>query len=150
MAVRITWDVDRRPSLDERAMRAAVEGGLEHGGRRGLDVDVILVDDPMLTDLHARHLGDPTPTDVLAFDLGEDGSGPAAEVYVSVDCAERVAASRGVDPEREIALYLIHGALHLCGFEDDEQPARAAMREAERLVMERLGYPPDEGAHEAP
>ena len=147
MTVRVTWDVARRP-LEDVALRAAVEAGLEHGGRQGLAVDVIFVDDRTLTDLHARFLGDPSPTDVITFDLGEEGPGPAAELYVSVDCAERECARRGDGLGREIALYLVHGALHLCGYDDHEDEARARMRAAEREVLARLGYDGDERPHD--
>lgn len=148
MPVTVTWCVARRPLADD-AVGAVVEAALAHGGRAGIAVDVILVDDPTLADLHGRFLGDPSPTDVMSFDLGEDGGGPAGELYVSVDCAARVAASRGVPEARELALYLAHGALHLCGHDDHESVERAAMRAAERDVLARLGYGDDLAPHDA-
>ncbi|MCP3918236.1 MAG: rRNA maturation RNase YbeY [bacterium] len=147
MGIRVTWDVDTRP-IEAEAVVAAVTEALAHGGRASIDVDVILVDDPTLTDLHARFLGDPTPTDVISFELGEDGPGPAAELYVSVDCASRVAAERGVGAARELALYLVHGTLHLCGYDDHEAREREAMRAAEQAVLTKLGYPRDDAPHD--
>ena len=67
---------------------------------------------------------------MIAFDLGDDQQVPAGEVYVSVDCAQRVAATRGLETARELALYVVHGALHLCGYDDLEQQDRARMRES--------------------
>ena len=87
-------------------------------------------------------------TDVMSFDLGDDENGPAGELYVSVDRARAVAAERGVSLERELTLYVVHGALHLCGFDDHEESERERMRGAEREVMERLGFPPDDLPHE--
>ena len=106
-------------------------------------MDVVMVDEAGLTNLHARFLGDPTPTDVITFDLGEEGGGPAAEMYVSVDCARREGALRGSDLRRELALYVVHGALHLCGLDDHTAEQREAMRAAEHRVLESLGYPPE-------
>jgi len=144
--------VNVRRSVSERvagdaAIRAAAEAALAHGGRPGLGVDVILVSDRALAALHAQFLGDPSPTDVIAFDLGAEGESPAAEIYVSVDCARRVARARGVSAERELLLYVVHGALHLCGYDDHADAERKRMRAAEARVLHALGQPPDPGPH---
>ena len=136
--VGIAWGVRARP-LTDRAIRAAVRAALAHGGRAGINVEVALVSDRHLASIHGRFLGDPAPTDVISFDLGEDGDGLAAEIYVSVDRARAVARERGDPVERELALYLVHGALHLCGFDDRSVKDRARMRAAESLVLESLG-----------
>ena len=136
--VGIAWGVRSRP-ITERAIRSTVRAALAHGGRRGLDVEVALVSDRHLAAIHGRFLGDPSPTDVISFDLGEDGVGPAAEIYVSVDRARAVARERGEPIERELALYLAHGALHLCGFDDRSERERARMRAAETAVLGELG-----------
>lgn len=148
MTIRITWSLEGSELIPQATLECAAQAALEHGGRPAADVDVILLSDEALADLHARFLDDPSPTDVIAFDLGEDDEGPVGEVYVSVDCARRVAESRGVTPERELVLYLVHGCLHLCGYDDHEESERAQMRRAESLVLERLGYPPDDAPHE--
>ncbi len=151
MTIRVSWaqtegeqGAGATPVLDEEAVRAAVEAALAHGGRPGVGVDVVFVDDAALADLHGEWLGDDSPTDVITFDLGDDLDGPAGELYVSELCALRVATEQGLDPRREVALYIVHGALHLCGFDDHEDVERARMRAAERVVLARLGY--DDGA----
>lgn len=145
--VGVSRDVPSAP-LDDAEVRRVVQAALEHGGRAGVAIDVVLVDDPTLAELHGRFLGDPSPTDVMSFDLGEDEPGPVGELYVSVDRAREVAAQRGVAFERELALYLVHGTLHLCGHDDHESEDRARMREAEAEVMSALGYEPDEAPHD--
>lgn len=139
-----------------RVARAA----LAHGGAPDLALTVVLVDDGTLTEMHGRYLDDPTPTDVITFDLREDAApsagdpaagdpsaGPDGELYVSLDCARRVAAERGRRVEDELALYVVHGALHLCGHDDQDEPARRRMRAAERTVLEGLGYASDPEFH---
>jgi probable rRNA maturation factor len=118
-----------------------VEAALEHGGRPGLSLSVVFVDDAEIAELHGRWLGDPTPTDVISFDLG-GGEGPDGELYVSVERARSEARARGLALEHELALYLVHGALHLCGHDDHAARARARMRAAEATVLAALGYPP--------
>ncbi|MFT5049460.1 MAG: putative rRNA maturation factor [Chlamydiales bacterium] len=147
MAVTVHWQV-AQIALDDRQVAAAVEAALAHGGRPGIEVNAILVDEPTLTEMHGRFLEESSPTDVMSFDLGEDGGGPAGEVFVSVDCARTVAAERGVSHARELALYLVHGTLHLCGMDDHDPEDRSEMRSAERAVLGALGYPDDPGRHD--
>jgi len=136
--VGIAWGVRSRP-ITERAIRSAVRAALAHGGREGIDVEVALVSDRFLAAIHGRFLGDRSRTDVISFDLGEDGGGPAAEIYVSVERARAVARERGDPIVGEIALYLVHGALHLCGFDDRSERQRVRMRAAEAAVLGDLG-----------
>ncbi len=142
MTVRVSWAVAQAPLPEEDVVRA-VEAALDHGGRAQAELEVVLVDDATLADLHARFHGDPSPTDVIAFDLGAEGMGPEGEIYVSVDRALAVARERASDERRELALYLVHGALHLCGFDDGDEADRERMRAAEASVLQRLGYPPE-------
>jgi probable rRNA maturation factor len=142
MGVEITWTTKAQPLTDAQVTRA-VETALEHGGRSGASIEVAFVDDATLAELHGRFLDDHSSTDVMSFDLGDEGGGPAGEVYVSVDRAEVVAGRRGQSWERELTLYLVHGVLHLCGFDDLEEEDRPAMRGAEVAVLETLGLPPD-------
>lgn len=155
----VTYDVDpaRVGALggpDEREIRAIVAAALDEGGRPGVELSVVLVDDATLAEMHGQQLGDPTPTDVMSFDLeDDDGSGaqalgPVGEVYVSVDRAQAVASERGVRFARELALYLVHGTLHLCGHDDHEPDDRARMRAAETRVLARLGFEADTAPHD--
>ena len=138
--------------LADAGRRARGVDLLGHGEAPALRVDLVFVDDATLARMHGEFLGDPSRTDVITFDLRDDGPGeehgPEAEIYVSVERAREVAAARGVTVRREQALYVVHGALHLVGFDDHEPEQRAAMRAAERAVMERLGYDEDLGEHE--
>jgi rRNA maturation RNase YbeY len=67
----------------------------------------------------------------------EDGSG--VDLVVSVERAHAIAADTGHAPQNELALYVVHGLLHACGFDDLDAAARREMRAAERVVLDRLG-----------
>jgi len=82
-----------------------------------IDSIVALVDDATMAELHQRFLGQSGPTDVLSF--------PHGEIVVSADTARREAIARGIPPLHELVLYVVHGALHLAGF-DDKKPKQAA------------------------
>jgi probable rRNA maturation factor len=134
--------------LTDRDIESAASAALEYGGRPEFALTVVLVDDPTLAELHSRCLNDPSVTDVMSFDLSDEVSGPVGEVYVSVDRAREVAKRREVTVSRELTLYVVHGTLHLCGFDDIDDEDRLAMRRAESVVMERLGHHPDPLPHD--
>lgn len=142
----INW-ADGDAFLEDAEVERLVDAAFSHGGRAGATVEITFVGEDFLTRMHADHLDDASPTDVITFDLGE-GEGVVGELYVSVDRAREVAARRGVSFERELALYVVHGVLHLCGHDDVEAAARARMRVAEREVLVRLAYPPDDAPHD--
>ncbi|MDF1798098.1 MAG: rRNA maturation RNase YbeY [Planctomycetota bacterium] len=147
--IEVAFQTDSCP-VDAAEVARAVDAALEHGGRGGLAVSVVLADDVLMVELHGDHLDDPTPTDVITFDLGEDnqpGGGAAAELFVGVEEARRVAEARGVRWQRELVLYIVHGVLHLCGFDDHTDADSALMRTAERAVMDALDYESDDAPH---
>lgn len=136
--------VDRfRPRTDRRLLTAVVEATLEHCERRDLEVSLLLTDDAGIAELHGEFLDDPTPTDVMSF-LTDD----VADLVVNVQRARQEARARRVSIRSEVALYVAHGLLHLCGHDDHAPRARRRMREAERAILTRLGLSPalvDEG-----
>ena len=144
----IAWNIEEEPLLEDESVRAAVCEALRFGGRSGALLAIVFVTDPVLLEMHAVHLNDPTETDVISFDLGEEGEGPVGELYVSVDRARSIAEQRCVSLARELTLYVVHGVLHLCGYDDHEDEDRKEMRQAENEVMKVLGFPPDERPHE--
>jgi probable rRNA maturation factor len=91
------------------------------------ELDVILVSDRRIAELHRRFLNIRGPTDVITFRHGE--------IFVSVETARRHARHFGTSIVHELRLYIAHGLLHLHGF-DDKNTAGAAemMRIQERLV----------------
>ena len=109
------------------------------------ELSVVFLDDAELARIHAEFLDDPAPTDVITFP-GDPADGSAGEICVSAERAEAEAASRSEPFHRELTLYLVHGWLHLVGFDDLEPAARAAMRQAEAetiRALEEAGLFPD-------
>lgn len=95
-------------------------------------VEISIVDDPAISEVHARFLDDPSPTDVITFPHG-DGLG---EIMVSIDTAVRQASEYGEPWERELFRYIVHGLLHLHGYLDDSKERRDEMFSfQEPLVM---------------
>jgi probable rRNA maturation factor len=145
---RLELDFGAPPELLERLgarpewIARVVEATLDHLDAGRPLLSIALVDDRQSGEFHALSHGDPEPTDVISVELGS-GPGPLGEVVVNAQLAERIAGERGVAPARELALYLVHGLLHLFGHDDQDEAGRAAMRRAERAVLDRLGFAPD-------
>jgi len=102
-------------------------------GPAGAAVEVVLMGGEEHTALHARHLDDPAPTDVMAFPYDEPDL--FGEVLVNVDMAREQAHARGLEVLHEAELYVVHGLLHLLGHDDRDEASRVAMRAAERAVL---------------
>ena len=102
-------------------------------------------DEQEICRLHETYLGDPSPTDVMSFPYGSLPAGAPpeesceAELIVNLDMAKDAAAEHGNSPKAELALYLVHGALHLLGYDDQETAALLKMKKAEQRVLEALG-----------
>jgi len=95
------------------------------------EIEITLVDDSDIARVHGDFLDDPTPTDVITFHHGE--------ILVSTDTAARQGQEHGQDIARETALYIVHGLMHLGGW-DDHEPAEAAQmaRLQEQILKECL------------
>lgn len=112
------------------------------------ELSVLLVDSPMMTSLHEQYTGEPGPTDVLAFDQDDLGSGGPAggpelegfptllgDVVVCPEVAAAQAADHGVPLAGELELLLTHGVLHLLGYDHAEpEEATEMTRLTDRLL----------------
>jgi probable rRNA maturation factor len=128
--------------VDRARMREAVRVVLEGENEDDYEMSLAFVDNATIHTLNKRYLNHDEPTDVLSFPLSDAGSKKlSGELVVGIEVAQAQAAERGHDVQAELALYVIHGLLHLCGYDDDEPEARAAMRERERHYLAALSYP---------
>lgn len=108
------------------------------------ELSVWLCDDVAIRDLHGRYLGDDTPTNVMSFALREGEFGDLepevlGDVVVSVETAQRDAEEAGTPVQEEVTFLVLHGILHLLGYDHEgEQAHRAAEMEAREEELYRL------------
>jgi probable rRNA maturation factor len=129
----------RVPRAAVRRAIAVLDGHADRfqGGCPPGELSLAFLTDPALAQVHADFMDDPTATDVITFEA-EPASGLAGEVCVSVDTARAYARRHRQPFATELTLYLVHGWLHLAGY-DDLQPARKRrMRAAERRALALL------------
>jgi probable rRNA maturation factor len=128
--------------IDRGRMREAVRAVLDGEDVADAEISLAFVDNPTIHRLNQRYLQHDEPTDVLSFPLSEpNASRLAGELVIGVEVALEQAASRDHDVQAELILYVIHGLLHLCGYDDHDDADRDAMRQRERHYLQQLGLP---------
>jgi len=101
------------------------------------ELSIVFMDGSSHCDLHGKYLNDYRPTDVITFPSDPE-NGLAGEICISIDQAKEEAQTRNLSLAHEIGLYLIHGWLHLVGFDDLEKVDREVMRLEEQRVIDRV------------
>lgn len=146
MSIRVEIAGGNNAGLNKRQLQAIVQTVLAGEGVADAEISLAFVDDASIARVHKRFLGDPSPTDVITFPLSPPGQTPLlAELVVSAETARRSAAKHAGGLPAEIALYVVHGLLHLCGFDDHHPADRRKMRRREALYLRRLGLRPAAG-----
>ena len=126
------------PALDvpREALCSAVCRVLRGEGRDHAAVTVVLVDDPYIRQLNHKYRHLDRATDVLSFNL-DDGAGldeeALGDVYISVDRARDQAGRYHVPLDDELHRLVVHGCLHLLGYDHHNASERKVMREKERV-----------------
>ncbi len=130
-------NLQRKARIDISALQAFAERALvvclAHPPRRGtqlrrlIEISLLLISDRRMSSLHRRFLKKTGPTDVITFDHGE--------IFISVETARKHARRFNTSTSREIQLYIVHGLLHLHGFDDRSKAGAAKMKEAQRKIL---------------
>lgn len=93
-------------------------------------VEIAVVDDEAIAQVHAEFLDDPSETDAITF--------PYGEILVSCDTAARYAEEHGIDPQEELFRYMVHGLTHLHGYLDYEPQDRESLFAVQEPLVRRF------------
>jgi probable rRNA maturation factor len=142
LAVDVAVDGVRSPLSRTRVANLA-RGVLRAEGVRDALVSIALVSNPRMAGLNRAHLARSGPTDVIAFGFSRIGRrGPVVgDIYIAPDVARASARDNGVPVREELARLVVHGTLHVLGYdhpEDDSRTRSAMWRRQERLVARLL------------
>lgn len=122
----------------EKRVRAAVTSVVDGENANVSSLAIILSGHETVRSLNVKYLEHDYETDVLAFDLSEDGEAIDGEVYVDIDTALEYASEHAVDASEEVARYAIHGTLHLTGYRDETPDGKEEMRRLEDRYLGSL------------
>lgn len=137
-------DQQQRIEISVARVRSLV-GFVLAAEKRDGRVEITFVDDARIAEIHERFLGVAGPTDVITFpidDAGDEVSGDdlplplLGEIVVSTETAERQAPDFDNTPLHEVFLYVVHGLLHLLGYDDRSRAARDRMTRRQLELLE--------------
>ncbi len=144
-------DTDQSSSLDIEGLpgeltslagalrQAALQTLLEHDVK-SYAVSISFISDGEIEALNEERLGRTGPTDIIAFDLSEEGLpiDHVGDVYISVDTARDNAGRYGVSLGEELLRLVIHGVLHVLGYTDSDPRDRARMEQVQESMVQRF------------
>ncbi|MDA0270952.1 MAG: rRNA maturation RNase YbeY [Chloroflexi bacterium] len=129
---------------DLAALQRLIEQALaDEDVEDGTGLALIVADDEMLHALNREHRGVDAPTDVLSFGaeegeeipLGEGTARYVGDIVISVETAARQAEAAGITLDQELAHIVLHGVLHLLGWDHETPEDAAAMEAREERVL---------------
>jgi probable rRNA maturation factor len=129
-------------AVDAARLQEAVQTVLRDAGIEQGSVSIAVVNDAEIHALNRKHLQHDYPTDVLSFLLDAEDRRLDGEIVVSAETAAAQAARYGWPADDELLLYVVHGALHLIGYDDQTSDAQEIMRRREAEILARFGLVP--------
>jgi len=129
------------PLADEGRISAWLEEVIRTEDGQPGEVNVIFCSDAFLLDLNQRYLQHHTLTDIITFP--NEGDSISGDLFISVDRVMENAATFGVSFHQELCRVMVHGVLHLCGYDDGTVEQKEDMRAREDHYLAGLvaGYP---------
>lgn len=128
--------------IDRGRLRDIARAVLDGEDVKDYEISLAFVDNATIHRLNKQYLDHDEPTDVLSFPYSAANAKKLeGELVVGVQVALEQAAERGHDVQAELALYVIHGLLHLCGCGDKTPEDEKAMRARERHYLALAGLP---------
>ena len=125
--------------LERAKIRAAVNEVLRSAGVKNAEISVAIVANDRIHEVNRDFLRHDYPTDVISFLLERDDDRLEGEIVASAEMAVQTAGRWKWPAQHELLLYIVHGMLHLVGYDDTTRAAANKMRRAERITLERLG-----------
>ena len=102
------------------------------------EVSINLIDDKQIHKLNKQYRGIDKPTNVLSFELGDDIL--LGDIFISIDTVIREAKEAGISVEEHVAHMVVHGMLHLQGFDHIKDAEAKIMENKEIKILKKLGY----------
>ncbi|MBO4625915.1 MAG: apolipoprotein N-acyltransferase [Alphaproteobacteria bacterium] len=135
MQVYVNFEDKRWKKYDIDFNRIATAAGPK---RHGVEVSITLTNDKEIHKLNKKYRNIDRPTNVLSFELGDDLL--LGDIYISLDTVAREAADAGISIPEHVAHMVVHGMLHLQGYDHIQDDEAVIMETKEIAIMKKLGY----------
>jgi probable rRNA maturation factor len=131
--------VDKIPVDKEHVMKTISALSNSEDPHQQGELRIVFVDDPFIQQLNKQYLKHDYATDVLSFPLERENSLLEGEIYVSIDRAISQAEMYQITVQEETWRLIIHGVLHLFGYDDQTDEQRRMMRQKEDYYLTSYG-----------
>jgi probable rRNA maturation factor len=133
------YNDQKKLKISSKLIQKQIKALLDYQKIKCDEIAIHLVDEKTLKRLHNKYFNDPSVTDTISFPIDSlhstDGYCFLGEIFVSTDAAIKYGKSFNINPYDEIALYIIHGLLHLLGYDDNSDKEKTLMRKKEKSCM---------------
>ena len=133
-------DIPELPLVD---LQAVFDHAISEEGLGSCQLTVLFIDQQRCSELHQEHFDDPSITDVMSFPDGSEDPATGAmllgDLAVCPAVAQEASTRSGNTIEQELLLYIIHGTLHLLGYDDHDPDDRAEMWQRQEELLRPLG-----------
>ena len=149
MEVNVFFDTGFEKAADAERLRGIAEAVLKVENQPDAELGIVITGQAKIQELNKRYLGEDRPTDVLAFALKgtpsempfpapDDDLDHLGEVVISVEQAAIQAKAHRHSLDREIAILLVHGVLHLAGYDHGEPDEEKAMKAKAKAILAQI------------
>jgi len=148
MEINVLFDEGLEGAIDKGFLREVATKALTAEHESDAEMGILITGQEKVRQLHKDYMGEDEPTDVLSFAMKEKGpadapdfvfpSGDAVhlgEVIISYPQAEIQAAEHGHSARKEVAILLVHGVLHLLGYDHDQPGRQKTMQAREKAIL---------------
>ncbi|MBD3282414.1 MAG: rRNA maturation RNase YbeY [Candidatus Portnoybacteria bacterium] len=119
-----------KTKIDEEYIRGIAKKTIEEVNLKKEEISIAFVGKEKITELNKKHRNRNHPTDVLAFDYGE--------IIICIDQAEKQAKENKHSLKKELAILIIHGMLHIAGYEDETEKEYNQMHKKQKEIIKKI------------
>ena len=131
ISVQLIYDIDETADLDDDWLNSICKNILIDKNKNTATISIILTNDKKLLQLKNQYFQQDVLTDVITFNLEEDGDPIDGEIYISLNRVSENAKEFKQDTGRELKRVIIHGCLHLLGYDDQTPEGKKTMTRME-------------------
>ena len=138
MSIQIFYDNIYFRVKNWRSIKKLIEKVISEEGKISGDLNFILTNDDILKGINIQFLKHNYYTDVISFNYG-DNNIITGEIYISIDTVKRNANNYKISYNTELIRVVIHGVLHLCGYDDSNEKEKKKMKGLENFWLKVYG-----------
>jgi len=131
ISVQLIYDMEETADLDDDWLNITCKNILNDKDQNTANISIILTNDKKLLQLNNQYFQQDVLTDVITFNLEEDGDPIDGEIYISLNRVSENAREFKQDTDRELKRVIIHGCLHLLGYDDQTPEGKKTMTRME-------------------